>query len=117
MEYDADALAREYRRDVRRFMVAETDRFPEAPVGCFPPAIERLLVDFRTRALESRDLKLLADIPLRIPATSKEGPWRSVAIQFYRNWLAHLANRQADKDAEAAGDAQGSRQPASAQFC
>jgi homoserine O-succinyltransferase len=34
-EYEIDSLAREYRRDVGRFLRGERERFPAAPRGCF----------------------------------------------------------------------------------
>ncbi|MEI9930558.1 MAG: homoserine O-succinyltransferase [Rhizomicrobium sp.] len=112
MEYDGDALAREYRRDVRRFLVAETDRFPETPVAYFAADVEHALVDFREKALRTRDLKLLAEFPVRIPATCKRASWRSVAVQFYRNWLAHLANCKATNAETISGDTRALRHAA-----
>src|SRR5207245_3061278 len=66
-EYDADALFREYRRDVGRFLAGTTDRYPEMPCGYFDEDSTGLLNDFRARAEHERSRTLLAAFPEHRP--------------------------------------------------
>lgn len=90
LEYDGDVLSREYRRDVRRFLLGETDRYPDVPSRYFSPAAAAAFDDFRKGALNTRRPGMIADFPRN--ADTIGVPWRQVAIAFYRNWLCCLAN-------------------------
>jgi homoserine O-succinyltransferase len=104
LEYDADALLREYRRDVRRFLTRERHRYPEIPRGYLGEDVVAELVTFREKALQNRSAELLAEFPPMM--SSSEAPWREVAVRFYRNWLTYLANRK-----RSASDSNARRQP------
>lgn len=95
LEYDAGALAREYRRDVRRFLARETDRYPDLPAGYFSKATSVALSDFRKQVLGNRSLDALTNYPREARLPDQKAPWRPLAIQFYRNWLTDLASRKA----------------------
>jgi homoserine O-succinyltransferase len=63
-EYEADTLLREYRRDVRRFLLGESEVLPSLPNGysdCLGPVANT---------------------------------WRSGAVRLYRNWLSYLAEQK-----------------------
>ena len=89
-EYDADSLAREYRRDMGRYLRGETDRRPARPKGYFTAEAEAEL-----RALErwargdpSRlSLEVLSKIDALAPT---EAQWRGAATSFYRSWIKAL---------------------------
>lgn len=88
-EYDADALAREYRRDVRRFLAGERKDYPEMPEGYFDKGAADAMLAFRMLALRERNLDLLSCFPAT--ARPQPAPWRDAAVRLYANWLSHIA--------------------------
>jgi homoserine O-succinyltransferase len=69
-EYDADSIAKEYRRDLKRFAAGELATPPDPPDYAFAP-------DWA-------------------PAEGVgESPWRANSVLFYRNWLRCIADRKA----------------------
>ena len=94
-EYDAQTLPREYRRDIRLFLVGERDEYPAAPAGCFGPMMTELLEAFRERALRERNAELIAAFPTAAFATELNHSWRDLAVGLYANWLADIAARKA----------------------
>jgi homoserine O-succinyltransferase len=93
-EYDWAALSREYRRDVRRYLAGESERYPETPEGYFPAAAEEALRAFRERALLHRHGDLLAQFPAAAMPKAGAAPWADVAARFYANWLSVIAQRR-----------------------
>jgi homoserine O-succinyltransferase len=89
-EYDAMALFGEYRRDVRRFLAGENERYPELPNGTFDAEASTLLLDFRERASSERDMALLEQFPAAAVGRQLTAPWRDAATRIYANWLAFL---------------------------
>jgi homoserine O-succinyltransferase len=98
-EYGADGLSREYRRDVKRYFWGDSDRYPEIPRDYFSDDVVADLDAFRQRALEDRSPDMYRQFPRSAIVLNPEAPWRPVARQLYRNWLAHLAARKASKTA------------------
>jgi homoserine O-succinyltransferase/O-acetyltransferase len=94
-EYEDDSLAREYRRDMSRFLRGEQDALPRIPVDYFPVAVERSLAAFAERAWLDRSAKLMSAFPDAGALGSGQAPWRKSAIQLYRNWLDIVAERKA----------------------
>ena len=90
-EYDAHALLREYRRDVRQFLNGARDTYPAIPHGYFSPGIADLLAAFRASALRARAPEAMAEFPLAACEADLAHSWGHVAHRFYANWLAHLA--------------------------
>ncbi|HTZ35902.1 MAG TPA: homoserine O-succinyltransferase [Stellaceae bacterium] len=90
-EYDAGALYREYRRDVRRFLAGESDDYPDMPAGYFSTEVAEAMGVFRDIAFARRDPELLAVFPTG-PAI--HAPWRHAAACFYAGWLGYLAARR-----------------------
>jgi homoserine O-succinyltransferase len=98
-EYEADGLSREYRRDVKRYLCGASDRYPEIPRDYFSDDVVADLDAFRQRALEDRSPDMYRRFPRSTIVLNPEAPWRPVARQLYRNWLAHLTARKAIKTA------------------
>lgn len=98
-EYDGEALFREYRRDVRRFLAGERHCYPEMPQGYFTTKLADELTAFRGRALEHRHSALLAEFPtaatVRWPA-----PWSNIAGRFFANWLSYIAQQKYSYDVQ-----------------
>jgi homoserine O-succinyltransferase len=62
-EYDHDTLAREYRRDVRRYLAGIANDYPALPQYYFRQDEAEALELFRQRAMKARDEGLLAEFP------------------------------------------------------
>jgi homoserine O-succinyltransferase/O-acetyltransferase len=92
-EYDPGALLREYRRDIRRFLVGERNAYPEMPQNYFDKEIGTLLALFRERALQRRCVDLLSSFPA-VPEQQLDYAWHTFAVVTYRNWLSHLIDRR-----------------------
>lgn len=88
LEYDPEALFREYRRDVRRFLAGEHDDYPAMPRGYFDPETAAALVAFQERAMKQRQPDMLLQFPECSGKVAWE--WRSLALRVYANWLAHI---------------------------
>lgn len=94
-EYEPDTLAREYRRDVGRFLRFERDTYPELPRRYFAPPAVAALNAFRERAGADRNAALLAAFPARRVFAAVPRTWHAQALRTYHNWLAHIAERKA----------------------
>jgi homoserine O-succinyltransferase/O-acetyltransferase len=88
LEYDPEALFREYRRDVRRFLAGERDDYPAMPCGYFDPKTAATLVAFQERAIRQRRREVLLQFPESSGKVAWE--WRDLALRVYANWLAHI---------------------------
>jgi homoserine O-succinyltransferase len=97
-EYDADTLAREYRRDVLRFLSGEARAAPRPPTHYFPPPIAAAVADFAGRAASAPSPDLAAAFPSEALALD-EAPWRAAGVRLFRNWLALVARRKAERNA------------------
>jgi homoserine O-succinyltransferase/O-acetyltransferase len=100
LEYEADTLTREYRRDVGRYVKGETKTYPLLPSGYFDCKTEAALMALRDQAASLRDLELLTRVAAAIEETKPENTWRNSASLIYGNWL------QAVADIDNAGDEQ-----------
>jgi homoserine O-succinyltransferase len=94
-EYEDDSLAREFRRDMSRFLRGEQAALPSIPAGYFPPLVERSLAEFVERAWLDRRPELMSAFPDAGALGSGNAPWRPSAVQLYRNWLEIIAERKA----------------------
>ncbi|MBV8360997.1 MAG: homoserine O-succinyltransferase [Deltaproteobacteria bacterium] len=88
LEYDPDTLFREYRRDVRRFLVGERDYYPAMPRGYFDPKTAAALVTFQEQAMRQRRPEVLLQLPEN--SVKVTWAWRDLALHMYANWLAHI---------------------------
>ena len=91
-EYDADSLAREYRRDMDRYLRGETERKPARPRGYFGAEAEAELRAMERNAHEDRCRMQTKDISIIDALTPAEATWREAAIAFYRSWIEMIAN-------------------------
>jgi homoserine O-succinyltransferase len=98
-EYEAHTLAREYRRDVGRFLRGEREHFPATPQGYFNDQATALVDAFRPRAIRDRRESLIADFPMSALEAGLENPWRRSAIGIYGNWVEFLKDRKAERRA------------------
>jgi homoserine O-succinyltransferase len=91
-EYDANSLAREYRRDLNRYLRGETERKPARPRGYFGAEAEAELRAMERSAWEDRGRTQIKDISIIDALAPAEATWREAAIAFYRSWLEMIAN-------------------------
>jgi len=99
-EYETDTLLREYRRDIRRFLLRERETYPPMPWGYFDGPTVDALVALRERASSDRREELLADFPAALTG-DVTNTWRSAAASVYRNWLLYMC---AQKDRRLRGE-------------
>lgn len=86
-EYEADTLAREFRRDAQRFLRGEIPAPPSIPAHYYAPDREGRL----------RDYLASGQGPANFPAEALDmlhAPWRGASLTLFRNWLALLARRK-----------------------
>ncbi len=94
-EYENDSLAREYRRDMSRFLRGEQDAAPAVPAAYYPAPVERALAAFAERARRDRRPELMESFPAAGAFGPVDAPWRAAGVQLYRNWLDLVAERKA----------------------
>ena len=92
-EYDADSLALEYRRDVRRFLNGEREVHPTVPTGYFEPDIEAALIALANEAMHRPTASMLSQTAKLVAATPPAHQWSSATLRFYRNWLCLIEAR------------------------
>ena len=96
-EYETHTLLGEYRRDMGRFLRAESEVCPTIPTGYFNTEAEELLTAFRRKALTDRSPELFADFPADQAAKDLRNAWHPAARRLYRNWLLYMASRRAGR--------------------
>jgi homoserine O-succinyltransferase len=92
-EYDADSLAREYRRDLRRFVLRESTDLPVRPRAYFPSAAESELRRMEQHASLGADRLSLEAVDRVEVLAPKKRSWRSAAVDLYGNWIDAIATR------------------------
>lgn len=99
-EYDADALRREYRRDVMRFLDGSTDSYPHMPKDYFSRALESSLSAFAAQAKLQPDADLACVFPLNGRKRGAGPAWnRDFATILFRNWLDEIEAKATDRAA------------------
>jgi homoserine O-succinyltransferase len=93
-EYEADTLAREYRRDVRRFLAGASQRYPELPQNYFSDDEVQVLRQFRERALHMRDERLLDNFP---PIVQRFGQKVPATAPVFGAWLRQIDDAKAER--------------------
>lgn len=93
-EYEARTLLKEYRRDVRRYLKGEREKYPSLPHGYFDGDMMDALVKFRAKALVRRAEETMEMFPAETSFAALRNGWQESATQIYRNWLGHLACRK-----------------------
>lgn len=94
LEYDANTLLLEYRRDVGRFLRQERDTYPTVPHGYLTPHGIQALTNLQARALANRREELLGEFPVHLAQYIVANAWRTEAVQLYRNWLNYLCEQK-----------------------
>ncbi|HXD63771.1 MAG TPA: homoserine O-succinyltransferase [Solirubrobacteraceae bacterium] len=90
-EYDTLSLLREYRRDVRRYLLSKGGYgYPHLPDGYLSAAATSQLEDFAVLATAGRhDPKHLWSVfPYRQVADTVQNTWRPGSMTLYANWLS-----------------------------
>jgi homoserine O-succinyltransferase len=93
IEYDGGALLREYRRDIKRFLGGESERYPAMPRNYFGEEVAAILAEFRQNAMEAQGIDLIENFPADA-AKSRDFPWRDAAIRIIANWLRYIAEHK-----------------------
>lgn len=93
-EYDANALLREYRRDVGRYLAGTAEQYPELPRAYFDDDTARTFADFRARAQQQRRREVRAEFPEGGCCPQSVPVWHDLATRLYRNWLALVAEHR-----------------------
>ncbi len=94
-EYDPDSLAREYRRDVGRYLDGTSDRYPGLTEHYFTAAGSDRMRAFEKRAQATRDPDLFASFPDLAACLPARPRWEPDAQRLFRNWLRLIATRRA----------------------
>jgi homoserine O-succinyltransferase/O-acetyltransferase len=97
-EYGAQTLAKEYKRDIKRFLRCERETYPTMPRNYFCDAAVGLLSRFQESARSNRCEEMIESFPESVFAGLKR-TWESAAFGVYRNWLHCLASRKAETSA------------------
>jgi homoserine O-succinyltransferase/O-acetyltransferase len=103
LEYETDTLAREYRRDVGRFVKGEISNYPLLPTGYFDRITERALMELRDRAVACRSLELITAVGTVVDRAKIENTWQSSASRVYRNWLEWICARKGEGQLHSGG--------------
>ena len=90
-EYEADSLAREYRRDMDRYLRRQTDRIPATPKGYFTASAEVELRELERLSGKDFDRRPIEDLSKIDRLSPKEAPWREAAISFFHTWMESVA--------------------------
>lgn len=94
-EYGPQTLAKEYRRDIKRFLRGERETYPSMPEGYFGQEVMEVLSDFRRRAVADRREEVVNSFPDWTIKTL-QNKWQSEAIGIYRNWLRYLESKKVE---------------------
>lgn len=94
-EYDADSLAREYRRDVGRYLAGTCADYPAMLENCFSSEGVARLEGFATAALARRSPSLSASFPPLAEILPPGAAWQADAALLFRNWLRYVALNRA----------------------
>lgn len=87
-EYDPANPAREYHRDVKRYLAGDSEVWPALPRNYFTAPEVRLIERFRERVANRRNPALLAEFPAirRRP----EARWQPPAAPVFHAWLRQI---------------------------
>jgi homoserine O-succinyltransferase len=96
-EYAAEALQREYLRDVARFLRGERQEHPATPSAYFDAGTEQVLAALADASRRWRDPVLIGDYAVAVERARPEAAWRPWAVGIYRNWLEAVRNHKASR--------------------
>jgi homoserine O-succinyltransferase len=92
-EYDADSIALEYRRDVRRFLRGERAAHPAVPTGYFDAETEQALTALAAETVRRRQMAALSTCGKLINTSPPVRRWAPYTERLYRNWIDLVAAR------------------------
>jgi homoserine O-succinyltransferase len=95
-EYDHDTLAREYRRDMSRYLAGDLSVMPRIPEGYFSNDAEQALKEFCLLAEAERATETMARYPEITFGEANRTPWSASTNLLYRNWLALIGERKTE---------------------
>ena len=98
-EYEPDTLAREYRRDIGRFLEGSRETHPGLPENYYGDEAAARLDAFAARARAGRTPALYADFPSMEATPPRPAGWQDGASRLFRNWLTLVATRSAVRPA------------------
>jgi homoserine O-succinyltransferase/O-acetyltransferase len=101
-EYAERTLLKEYRRDVRRFLLGERETYPSLPRGYFDVHAEELFNSFKAEALQNRSEKMMSLFPGDGSAITPKKTWHHSSVTIYKNWLHYLANKRSQSQGKCA---------------
>ncbi len=93
-EYDADTLAREFRRDVLRYLSGERETFPTPPVNYFSRATHAKLGEIKARHMTRERRRSAESLDKILSQEAPEAMWLNDAGRLYRNWLTLIASEK-----------------------
>ncbi|MFB8004758.1 homoserine O-succinyltransferase [Nocardia sp. NPDC056000] len=93
-EYLPDTMAREYRRDLRRWIADPSLPFPQIPVDYFPAEAHEQIVALTELVRISRDPAVLDDLVLPADHTRVAHDWSTYSRVFFANWLTAVRDRR-----------------------
>ncbi|UFS99573.1 homoserine O-acetyltransferase/O-succinyltransferase family protein [Nocardia huaxiensis] len=96
-EYLCDTMAREYRRDLRRWLADQTRPFPEIPLAYFPFETHQYLMHHAMLVRSQGDPALLDDFPLPASYAEVTSDWSGHTGIFFANWLRAIHDRREAK--------------------
>ena len=94
-EYEGDSLAREFRRDLARYLAGERETPPGLPVRYFSAGELAEVEALMERARRERRPELVDCFPLSALRKASDAGWRANSERLYRNWLGLIAERKA----------------------
>ena len=93
LEYDANSLALEFKRDLRRYVEGVRPNLPALPVNVFAAQTSSRLETLIDAARRDRRAELMGRWPPSSELALAANAWRAPATRLVRNWLAssHVA--------------------------
>jgi homoserine O-succinyltransferase/O-acetyltransferase len=97
-EYREPTLLKEFRRDVKRFLLKERETYPSLPYGYFDSHTESLLNVFRDEAVSNRKEEVISKFPLNSAAIAVEKNWHDSSVAIYNRWLHYMISRRSERN-------------------
>jgi len=90
-EYAPETLAREYCRDLGRFLRGEQPEPPSIPRGYFNQRAEHALARLSRRGHRDRSAELADRLQSALTMSHPRWSWRATAVALFRNWIDEVA--------------------------
>jgi homoserine O-succinyltransferase len=93
-EYDPETLAREYRRDVLRFLSGAREDYPSVPYGYFDAETASRLNGLQEFVQIDRGADSAERLDAILASGVRTAGWADHAKQFFRNWFSEIAREK-----------------------